>query len=181
MSKDDKQISKYLSFVLRHKPKDAGITLDDAGWVPVDELLPKIDKKGYPVSFDRLCDIVANNDKKRFEFNEDKSLIRASQGHTIKVDLGYSPVEPPEILYHGTALKNLDSIRSKGLVKGNRHHVHLSQYKDTALAVGQRYGKPVLLEILAVKMHADGYVFNISTNSVWLTDSVPMEYIQFPE
>ncbi len=181
MSKDDKQISKYLSYILRHKPDDAGVVLDDAGWVPVDELLSKIDKNGYSIWFDRLCHIVGSNDKKRFEFNDDKSMIRASQGHSVKVDLGYSPAEPPEILYHGTALKNLDLIRAKGLVKGNRHHVHLSHDKDTALAVGQRYGKPVLLEILAGTMQKDDFAFYISTNNVWLTESVPVEYIQFPE
>ena len=180
MSKNDKQISKYLSYILRHKPGDAGIVLDDAGWVAVNELLSKISKKGYSLTFDKLCHIVGSNDKKRFEFNEDKSMIRASQGHSIKVDLGYSPAEPPEFLFHGTAQKNLDSIRIKGLVKGKRHHVHLSQGKDTALAVGQRYGKPVLLVVLAGKMHNDGHTFNISTNNVWLTENVPVEYIQFP-
>jgi len=182
MSERDKVgISKFLSLVLRHRPETIGITLGAAGWVQVDALLAGCRTAGQDISFEQLDEVVATNDKKRFEFSADGKMIRASQGHSVDVDLGYSPAEPPEVLYHGTARRNIKAIRAGGLVKGRRHHVHLSPNKGTAVNVGQRYGKPVVLEVRAAAMVAAGMAFFVSTNGVWLTDHVPPKYLVFPE
>jgi len=179
--KTKKRISKFLSLVLRHRPEIVGITLDPAGWVQVDALLAGCRKANRAISFGQLEEVVATNDKKRFEFSADGEMIRASQGHSIDVDLGYSPADPPDILYHGTAGKNIESIRARGLVKGDRHHVHMSPNPQTAVNVGQRYGKPIVLEVRAAEMIADGIEFFVSTNGVWLTDHVSPDYLTFPE
>jgi putative RNA 2'-phosphotransferase len=126
-----------------------------------------------------LKEVVATNNKKRFAFNEDETKIRASQGHSIEVELGYNSSIPPAILYHGTAEKNLPFIREQGLQKQSRQHVHLSADKETALKVGRRHGKPVVLEVMAARMCDEGYTFFISANQVWLTDHVPADYIHF--
>ena len=128
---------------------------------------------------EQLREVVETNDKKRFEFSPDGLRIRASQGHSVEVELGYQPAAPPETLYHGTAARNLESIRRQGLLKGQRHHVHLSADPETATNVGQRYGRPLVLKIDAAAMHAAGRIFFVSTNGVWLTECVPPEYIQF--
>jgi len=183
MTPDQKQLvtrSKFLSLVLRHQPEVAGITLDSAGWVTVDDLLAGCTKAGQAMTREQLDEVVATNDKKRFEFSSDGTRIRASQGHSVEVELGYTPAAPPERLYHGTATRNLDSIRRSGLVKGQRHHVHLSADTVTAGKVGQRYGKPVVLTVLAGRMQADGHAFYLSTNGVWLVDHVPPQYLGFP-
>lgn len=174
-------ISKFLSLVLRHRPETIGVTLDKAGWVQVDALLAGCRKAGRGITLEQLDEVVATNDKKRFEFSADGEMIRASQGHSVDVSLGYSPAEPPEVLYHGTAVRNIEAIGARGLVKGRRHHVHLSANKATAVNVGQRYGKPVVLEVRAAAMAADGMAFFVSTNGVWLTDHVGPEYLVFPE
>ena len=174
----DKRISKFLSLVLRHAPERIELKLDEAGWANVDELLKKMATKGIKIDFDRLEHVVVTNDKKRYAFNESQTKIRASQGHSIEIDLQLIPQQPPEILYHGTATKNLSSIFEKGLIKGNRQHVHLSADKETALRVGQRHGKPVILTILSGKMHEAGIEFFLSENKVWLTDSVDRIYIE---
>ena len=171
--------SKFLSLVLRHQPEVAGITLDPAGWVPVDDLLAGCVKAGQAMTRDQLDKVVATNDKKRFEFSPDGGRIRG-QGHSVEVELGYSPAAPPERLYHGTATRNLDSIRRLGLIKGQRHHVHLSADTVAAGKVGQRYGKPVVLTVMAGRMQADGFAFYLSTNGVWLVDHVPPQYLEFP-
>ena len=124
-------------------------------------------------------EVVATNDKKRFSFSPDGRLIRANQGHSVEVDLGLVPVEPPELLYHGTVERFLDSIRERAL-RGNRHHVHLSADRETAARVGQRRGRPVVLVVEAGRMHNDGQVFYRSENGVWLTEAVPPTYLQFP-
>jgi putative RNA 2'-phosphotransferase len=175
------KISKFLSLVLRHKPQVIGITLDTEGWVPVDELLAAASHHGQPISREQLKEVVATNDKNRFSFSPDGRLIRANQGHSVEVDLGLEPVEPPELLYHGTVDRFLDSIREKGLIRGNRHHVHLSADRETAARVGQRRGRPVVLVVEAGRMHNDGHVFYRSENGVWLMDAVPAEYLQFPD
>jgi len=175
------RISKFLSLVLRHRPETVGITLDSAGWVQVDALLAGCHQAGRFMRLDQLEEVVATNNKKRFEFSADGEMIRASQGHSVDVDLGYTPAEPPEILYHGTAVQNIKAIRARGLVKGKRHHVHLSPNKTTAVNVGNRYGKPVVLEVRAAAMADEGMSFFVSTNGVWLTDNVPPEYLIFPE
>ncbi len=175
-----KNISKFLSLVLRHRPEVIGIKLNEQGWVGVDELLEKLKAKGKNISLEQLEEVVKNNNKKRFAFNEDKTLIRANQGHSISLDLGYEAVEPPRSLYHGTATRFLDSIQKTGLEKRNRHHVHLSEELDTATNVGGRHGKVVVLIIDAEQMHKDGFKFFVSENGVWLTDHVPTQYILFP-
>jgi putative RNA 2'-phosphotransferase len=177
---NDKQrttISKFLSLVLRHQPDKIGLAIDEAGWANVDALLDGCRKAGRGISIEQLCEVVETNDKKRFEFSSDGRQIRASQGHSIDVDLGYEPATPPDVLYHGTADRNLDSIRRKGLVKGQRHHVHLSKDPVTATNVGQRYGRPIVLKIDAAAMFAAGMKFFVSTNGVWLTDHVSPQYI----
>jgi putative RNA 2'-phosphotransferase len=181
MEKQVKQISKFLSLVLRHEPGKIGLTLDKEGWVDVAELLEKMSKKGPRINFATLQIVVDNNDKKRFAFNEDKTRIRASQGHTIEVDLNLPPQVPPMILYHGTAITNLPVIKEKGLVRMKRQHLHLSAEEGTAKNVGGRHGKPVVLVIQALAMHEKGYVFYLSANGVWLTDHVPAAFIDFGE
>lgn len=171
------KISKFLSLVLRHKPETIGLTLDPAGWVSVMELLRACTRHNFPLSLEELQAVVATNDKQRFAFSEDGRRIRASQGHSIEVELGYQPAEPPEFLYHGTVERFLPSIRAKGLLKGQRHHVHLSPDVATAAKVGSRRGQPVILTVNSGQMNRDGYAFYQSANSVWLTDHVPAIYI----
>lgn len=178
--KDQKRLSKFLSLVLRHQPDVAGLKLDDAGWVTVEDLLAGLARNNRKLSRADLNSIVENNDKKRFEFSDDGQRIRASQGHSVQVELGYQPQTPPETLLHGTVEKFLNSIREKGLIKGSRQHVHLHDDRQVAIQVGSRRGRPVILEVDAAAMAAAGYEFYCSTNSVWLTDSVPPEFIRFP-
>jgi putative RNA 2'-phosphotransferase len=171
------KISKTLSYVLRHNPASAGIELDDNGWALVSELLLKLRVDGKTINFETLKYVVDTNNKKRFSFNEDFTSIRASQGHSIKIDLNYCETKPPAILYHGTAEKFLSSILKTGLQRMNRHHVHLSLDAETAFNVGQRHGKPVILKIDAAEMYKAGHVFYVSENNVWLTENVPEKYI----
>ena len=178
MNKKLVDISKFLSFVLRHNPQAIGITLDAEGWVPVDELLAAAARDGQSISREQLEEVVATNDKKRFAFSFDRSLIRANQGHSVEVDLGLAAVEPPELLYHGTVDRFLDSIRAKGLVRGNRQHVHMSADRETAARVGQRRGRPVVLVVESGRMHRAGHRFYRSENGVWLTEAVPIEYLR---
>lgn len=177
MEKQLKHISKFMSLVLRHKPDEIGLEIDDQGWVKVDELIIKMNQNGLRVDKDIINTVVETNDKKRFAFNTDKSLIRASQGHSIEVDLDLPVAVPPNILYHGTTSRFLDSILRTGLQKQNRKHVHLSVTIETAQAVGSRHGKPVILTINAKAMHEAGFKFYLSENKVWLTETVPVEYI----
>lgn len=177
----DKQlthISKFLSLVLRHQPETIGIQLDEQGWASIEELLEKANH--YGVRFDReiLNHIVASNPKKRFAFNDTHDKIRASQGHSIDIELGYSNQRPPEILYHGTGEKSVQSITATGLEKRSRQHVHLSSDPETAIKVGQRHGKPYVFKVLAEKMYLDNFPFFLSANGVWLTDHVPPAYLK---
>lgn len=178
--KDEVRLSKFLSLVLRHDPAIANLKLDDAGWVSIADLLDGVRATGRNLSREELNTIVRNNSKQRFAISEDGLMIRASQGHSVNVELGYKPVQPPDILFHGTAERYLKSISQQGLVKGQRHHVHLSKSKDTASSVGKRHGKLVLLEVDAAAMFRDGFDFFISANEVWLTEHVPVQYIIFP-
>jgi putative RNA 2'-phosphotransferase len=171
--------SKFLSLILRHKPETIGLELDKHGWVEIDKLLSAAKQFGKNISHSLLLQIVKEDNKKRFAISPDGLKIRASQGHSIDVDLGLRPVDPPEELFHGTAKQFLDSIMKKGLLPGNRQYVHLSPDRETATAVGQRRGKPVILKILAAKMRADNHLFFLSENGVWLTKHVPPEYIEF--
>jgi len=172
------QFSKFLSFVLRHRPEEIGIKLDSNGWVSIADLLNACAAHGKPFSLEDLGNVVANNNKKRFALSEDGQKIRASQGHSIDIELGYDPVIPPELLYHGTATRFLKSIRREGLVKGSRHHVHLSADIGTALSVGSRHGKAVLLKIRAGEMAKVGFAFYLSANGVWLVERIPFEFIE---
>ncbi|WP_379966886.1 RNA 2'-phosphotransferase [Epilithonimonas sp. UC225_85] len=174
---EKKNISKFLSFVLRHKPETISLTLDENGWADVDELITKSTNYSQSFTFEELDEIVQTNDKKRFIFNEDKTKIRANQGHSIDVDLALTPQQPPEFLYHGTAQSNIDSILENGIEKRNRQYVHLSQEKETATKVGMRHGKPMILTIKTGKMFEDGSLFYLSDNNVWLTDFVDAKYI----
>jgi len=173
-----KQISKHLSYVLRHRPDSVGVELGKAGWVPVDLLLVAFDRAGKPLERETLDRVVAENDKQRFEFSPDGAWIRARQGHSTPVELDYEPTAPPDVLYHGTATRNRESIFAQGLIKGGRHHVHLSTNKETMLQVAMRHGKPLLLAIDAARMHAAGHQFLVTGNHVWLTDHVPPEYLR---
>ncbi len=177
MSKRNIQISKFLSLVLRHQPEKIGLTLDAAGWVDVEELLRAAESSGFPITREELEIVVAENDKKRFSFSEDGQRIRASQGHSVSVELGYEAVPPPEILYHGTIEKFLASILEQGLLKGDRHHVHLSSDLETAKKVGARRGRPIVLLVQSGLMRKDGHLFYRSENGVWLTDAVPAMYL----
>ncbi|HWB03549.1 MAG TPA: RNA 2'-phosphotransferase [Verrucomicrobiales bacterium] len=172
--------SKFLSLVLRHQPEAAGITLDSAGWADVNELLAGCERARRSLTRRQLDHIVATNEKKRFEFSSDSKRIRASQGHSVEIELEYEPLIPPDILYHGTATRFLDAIRTEGLKKMARHHVHLSAETVTTMQVGGRHGKPALLTIRAGDMHREGWAFFRSTNGVWLVDSVPVTFIDFP-
>jgi putative RNA 2'-phosphotransferase len=169
--------SKFLALVLRHDPGRIGVELDRAGWVSVEILLAAAKAHGRRISRDQLDRVVAQNDKKRFEFDESGTMIRASQGHSVPVDLGYAPTEPPELLYHGTATASLGSIFKDGLLPGRRHHVHLSADPATAVKVGARHGRPAVLLVAAARMRAAGHEFYRSTNGVWLTERVPAEYL----
>ena len=139
-----------------------------------------MDQHGFTLSLEELKQVVANNDKQRFAFSEDLSMIRANQGHSVKVELDFAEQRPPAILFHGTAVRNLGSIQAKGLLKGKRHHVHLSADEATALKVGLHYGKPVILKIQALHMHDQGIPFLLSENGVWLTQYVAPQFIEFP-
>jgi putative RNA 2'-phosphotransferase len=178
--KETVRASKFLSLVLRHQPDAAGITLDSAGWADVDELLAGCERAHRSITRQQLDHIVVTNEKKRFEFSSDGKRIRASQGHSVEVELEYEPLTPPERLYHGTATRFLDAIRTEGLKKMARHHVHLSADTTMPVQVGGRHGKPALLTIRSGKMHGAGWAFFRSTNGVWLVDSVPVEFIEFP-
>lgn len=175
-----KMFSKLLSLILRHRPELMELTLDEGGWAEVEELVTKI-RLRYP-DFDRtvLRKIVEHNDKQRFAFSEDGTKIRANQGHSVPVNLGLVRRQPPATLFHGTATRHIESIRTRGLVRGSRHHVHLSDNEATARQVGARYGRPVVLTIDAQRMHTEGEEFYQSENGVWLTRAVEPRYIDFP-
>lgn len=180
---DEKQIvkmSKFLSLVLRHRPQRIGLTLDEHGWADVDALIAKANEAGVALDRDLLQRVVANNNKQRFAFSGDAARIRANQGHSIDVDLGLTPLTPPPLLYHGTAVHALPSIQAHGLQRRGRQHVHLSPDAATAVAVGRRHGQPVVLQIQAEAMAAAGHRFYRSANGVWLTEHVPVPYLIFP-
>lgn len=174
------RISKFMSKVLRHDPQSVGLTLDEAGWVDVDDLLAAAQRGRVALDRATLEQVVAENDKKRFALSDDGRRIRASQGHSVPVELGLQPVTPPDVLYHGTADRNVEPIRAQGLIPGRRTHVHLSADEATAVNVGRRHGRPVVLTVAAGAMHRAGHAFYRSDNGVWLTDAVPAEHIQFP-
>lgn len=172
-----KRISKFLSMILRHKPETIGLALDKQGWADVDTLLQKAQKRGKYISRELLEQIVETNDKKRFAFSEDGKRIRASQGHSIEIDLAYEESIPPDLLYHGTYQPVVGAIFKEGLKKMQRHHVHLSTNIKTAENVGSRHGKVVILSVNTKAMQEEGHVFFVSANGVWLTESVPPQFL----
>jgi putative RNA 2'-phosphotransferase len=166
------RLSKRLALYLRHDPAALGLTLAPGGWVPVDALL-----RALGITREELDEVVETNNKRRFAFDETGTRIRASQGHSVTVDLGLADATPPDVLYHGTVAKFLDAILREGLRPMNRHAVHLSATLDTARTVGARRGKPVILHVDAAAMAAAGHTFQVSANGVWLTASVPPEHL----
>lgn len=174
-----KSISKFLSLILRHSPQTIGLQLDENGWADIEELLVKSSDHGNPFSRAELEEIVDTNDKRRFAFNDAYTHIRASQGHSVNIDLDLQQSEPPEYLYHGTVSKFLQNIKEEGLLKMSRQHVHLTSDKETATKVGSRRGVPVILEIKSGQMYKEGISFYLSANNVWLTEAVPSQYIVF--
>jgi len=175
------KLSKFLSFVLRHKPQEIGLDLDVNGWADIASLIAL--SRNANMEFDEatLFEVVSTSDKKRFAISDDGKRIRANQGHSIPVELDLTEQSPPDILYHGTANRFLDSIRSVGLSKMNRHHVHLTENTQSAISVGSRYGKAVLLTIDAKAMYQQGCTFYKSANDVWLVDAVPPNFISISE
>jgi putative RNA 2'-phosphotransferase len=169
--------SKFLSNHLRHAPREIGLTLEPGGWVLVSDLLESCRWARVFLDRDLLEQIVLENDKQRFAFDETGDRIRANQGHSTEVDLQLEPVEPPFTLFHGTASKNIASILETGIDRGSRHHVHLSQDAETARRVGARHGKPVILKVQSRAMFEAGFVFFKSENNVWLTDHVPAKFL----
>jgi putative RNA 2'-phosphotransferase len=180
MSYDLIKTSKYLSLVLRHKPEEIGLVLDGQGWADIGELIEKAGKHGMALTRELIAEVVAISDKQRFAIDDSGRRIRANQGHSVDVDLGLAPSEPPPVLFHGTGETSLAAIRTEGLKAGQRQHVHLSPDKDTAIRVGRRHGRPVVLRIAAGRMRESGHVFFLSTNGVWLTEAVPVQFIEFP-
>ncbi len=170
-------VSKFMSYVLRHQPAAVGVVLDSGGWIAIDLLLAACAKHGRSLSRAELDEVVVTSPKQRFALSADGQRIRASQGHSTAVDLGYEPAMPPDLLFHGTVARLLPSIRDKGLLRMKRHHVHLSSDEATARAVGVRRGKPIILRIDARAMRDVGYLFFHTPNGVWLTDAVPSVYI----
>lgn len=181
MDKELVRFSKFLSLVLRHEPERIGLTLDSAGWVDVNTLLTAANQANFKLTRAQLEEVVAQNDKQRFRFNEDGTRIRASQGHSVTVELGLTPQTPPAMLYHGTATRFLAAIQQEGLKPGSRQQVHLSADEATASKVGARHGKPVVLTVNSAQMAADGYAFYRADNGVWLTDKVPPVYLHVQE
>lgn len=174
----DNKLGPFISLILRHKPETIGIKLDEHGWANVDELIEKINKSGRKIDFETLKYIVETNNKKRYSFNEDKTLIRANQGHSIKVDVELKEAVPPDYLYHGTSTKYLDDILKMGIITKSRLHVHLSKDVETALNVGSRHGEPVILLVDAKAMYDNGQKFYLSENGVWLTANISPQYFK---
>lgn len=172
-----KDTSKFMSLILRHKPETIGIELDEHGWANVDEFIEGI-AKTREFNMQILEEIVRTDDKQRYSFNEDKTLIRANQGHSIPVDVELEECMPPEFLYHGTGEKYVESIDKTGLIPKSRLYVHLSKDRDTAVKVGKRHGRPVIYKVCSGKMQEDGFAFYLSKNGVWLTKEVPVKYLE---
>lgn len=172
------KISKRLSLILRHNPQSVGVVLDASGWTSIKELLDALNQHGTKINHDILDTIVAENPKKRFEFDETRTHIRARQGHSVEVELGYTATIPPDKVYHGTPERFLSSILAEGIKKLKRHHVHLSTNIPLMLEVARRRGSASLLEIDAKQMHEDGFEFFVTKNDVWLSDNIPPQYLK---
>ena len=181
MSMNEEQLvrtSKFLSRHLRHEPERLGLELAPGGWVGVEELLAGCAARGMRITRAELEEVVAQNNKQRFAFDESGTRIRANQGHSVEVDLQLTPTDPPAVLYHGTGHHTVEVVLREGLKKMSRHHVHLSRDVETAQKVGARHGRPVVLQVDAFAMARDGHLFYLSENGVWLTDHVPPAYLR---
>lgn len=177
MNKNLVRTSKFLSLILRHRPDTIGVSLNDNGWISIQDLIDAANAKGHNLSRELLDEVVFTNDKQRFSYSRDGQMIRANQGHSIQINLELESIDPPDVLYHGTVERFLNSIVASGLQKMKRQHVHLSATIETARNVGKRRGKPVVLSVNSGEMNGDGYKYFLSQNGVWLTDSVPCKYI----
>lgn len=173
------KLGKYLCLILRHEPEAIGIQIDPFGWALINELIDGMNRAGKNIDRTKLDEIVATDPKNRYSYNDEKTKIRANNGHSLSVDVHAAPAVPPDILYHGTALRFVESIRRRGLMKQCRNHVHLAADYGTAVNVGTRHGKAVVLKINTLEMHNDGIKFYSSENGLWLTDNIPVKYIQF--
>ena len=179
MMRDMRSTSKFIALILRHRPEAVGIALDEHGWAKVDKLIDGINAAGnHRLTKELLEEIVRTDEKQRYAFNEDHTLIRANQGHSVSVDVELTEMEPPPVLYHGTGERYADSIDRQGLIPKTRLYVHLSVDTETAHKVGSRHGKPVIYRVDCQRMAADGFVFYRSVNGVWLTREVPQKYLQ---
>lgn len=173
-----KETSKFISLILRHKPEKIGITLDEHGWADVQEMIRGINaSQGHTLDMELLEEIVRTDEKQRYSFNEDHTLIRANQGHSIPVDVELEEKAPPAVLYHGTGEKYVSSIDREGLIPKSRLYVHLSSDAETAKKVGSRHGRPVIYIVDCAAMTAAGYRFYLSANHIWLTKEVPVRYL----
>lgn len=170
------KFGRYIAYILRHNPQ----AVDRHGWAVVPELIALASRAGYALTMPDLIEVVEYDDKGRYSFNGNKEKIRALQGHSFPVDLELVNLVPPDVLYHGTATRYLDAILETGVKAQTRHAVHLSASAATAVAVGARHGKPIVLTVDTRKMHQDGFAFQCSQNGVWLTDFVPVAYLQVP-
>jgi putative RNA 2'-phosphotransferase len=177
---DQRKVSRFLSLVLRHRPEVAGLVLDPAGWVSVEALLGACTQHGVCRSMKDFVTVVRTSDKSRFALTEDGRRVRATYGHSVRVDLRYEAAVPPEALFHGTATRTVATIRSKGILPGRRMYVHLSETPQQAISVGRRHGRPVVLEIRAAQMHQRGHVFLAAPAQIWLVEEVPVEFIDVP-
>jgi len=176
ISKEDMKISKFISLVLRHRPEEIGLILDEYGYMSTSDLIKGINEKGYKVTFIDIERIVKEDDKQRYSFNDDKTKIKANQGHSVNINLELKSIEPPNVLYHGTATRFSESICKEGIKKQNRQYVHLSADIETATKVGKRHGELVVFRVNSQQMYEDGCEFYLSENKVWLTDYVPIKY-----
>lgn len=176
--KDLTKLSKFIALILRHKPETIGISLDKNGWASVRELIDGMNQSGYSVDMETLEEIVCTDEKGRYSFNDDKTKIRANQGHSVNVDVELKEAVPPKTLYHGTAERFCESIRAEGLKPMSRLYVHLSKDFETAVKVGKRHGKPFVFVVKTGEMYKRGYKFWISENGVWLTKAVPPEFLE---
>ena len=172
------RISKQISYLLRHAPQSADLPIAPGGWVPVEPLLDYLSQQGHDLSRQELDRLAADDPKRRFGFSDDGRFIRAHYGHSVEVDLQYAPQEPPDILYHGTAVDVLPKIMAEGIVRRRRQYVHLSEKTDMARQVGSRHGKPRIVIVEAPQMHRAGHIFYRSESGIWLTDHVPPEFLR---
>lgn len=179
MDKKAVRLSKLLSYWLRHNPSDGALSMDNNGWISIDQLLQSLEKRGFSVDVSSLIAMNASFDKKRWEINQEKGLIRATHGHSVDVDIDLTTTSPPEVLYHGTALRFVESIAQQGLSKMNRTKVHLSEKVEDARKIGGRHGKPFVIEVDAEGLSENGWTFQRSENNIWLTDDIPVAYLSF--